>query len=206
MIARTLLSSFLGRVRAGRIDVAEGAHRLAFGPADAPLHAKPSVHDPSFWRALTAGSRGLARSYAAGVWDCDDLVRLVRIAAREVPRLDRLRAFWGTRVSAFRIGAKDTPEAAPAHVAAHYDLGNERLVLQALTIDDAAYEVEKETPCFASEMILPVGRLPSGRLGANRRFRRLFEFYFAWCEGGFLERRKQDIQLLFAKPASQNGH
>src|SRR6185436_10485256 len=39
------------------------------------------------------------------------------------------------------------------------------------------------------------------RLGADRRFRRLFELYFAWSEGGFTERRIQDVQVLFAKPA-----
>jgi cyclopropane-fatty-acyl-phospholipid synthase len=39
------------------------------------------------------------------------------------------------------------------------------------------------------------------RLGADRRFIRLFEFYFAWCEGGFTERRIGDVQALLAKPA-----
>ena len=46
---------------------------------------------PRFWSGLLRGSPGLARSYAAGEWDCDDLVSLVRIGAREMPRLDRLR-------------------------------------------------------------------------------------------------------------------
>ena len=38
-------------------------------------------------------------------------------------------------------------------------------------------------------------------VGADRRFRRLFEFYFAWCEGGFTERRIGDVQALLAKPS-----
>ena len=46
------------------------------------------------------------------------------------------------------------------------------------------------------------GRLcASCRLGYDERFRRLWELYLCYCEGGFRERRIQDIQLLLAKPA-----
>jgi cyclopropane-fatty-acyl-phospholipid synthase len=37
-------------------------------------------------------------------------------------------------------------------------------------------------------------------LGADERFLRLFEFYFAYCEGGFEERVLGDVQLLLTKP------
>ena len=37
-------------------------------------------------------------------------------------------------------------------------------------------------------------------LGYDERFRRLWELYLSYCEGGFRERRIQDVQLLFAKP------
>ena len=71
----------------------EAGSRRSFGPADAELAATVTVNDPSFWRAVARrGSRGLGESYADGAWDCDDLVALVRIAAREVSRLDRWRA------------------------------------------------------------------------------------------------------------------
>ena len=46
-------------------------------------------------------------------------------------------------------------------------------------------------------------RRPSaGRLGYDRRFRRLWELYFAYCEGGFRERRIRVVQLELAKPAT----
>ena len=38
-------------------------------------------------------------------------------------------------------------------------------------------------------------------LGYDRRFRRLWELYFAYSEGGFRERRIGDVQMLLAKPA-----
>ncbi len=37
-------------------------------------------------------------------------------------------------------------------------------------------------------------------LGFSHRFVRMWEFYFAYCEGGFLERTIGDLQLLLAKP------
>ena len=119
------------------------------------------------------------------------------------------------------------------------------MLLQAIVIDDRAYEVEKASRSFIKELIFPSGCLPSvemisrcvaratrlrmldleditghypetlrrwrenfaraaGRvaeLGYDLRFRRLWELYFAYCEGGFLERRIGDVQALLAGPA-----
>jgi cyclopropane-fatty-acyl-phospholipid synthase len=388
MIARALVNGLLGRLRAGRIDVAEGGARRSFGPADADLAATVTVNDPSFWRAVARrGSRGLGESYAAGAWDCDDLVTVVRIAGCEVPRLDRLRAPLAPLRNALAARTRrNTRARARDQAAAHYDLGNELfalfldetmtyscavfdtpdtslreaqeakldmicrklelepadhlveigtgwgslalhaageygcrvttttlsreqhavatrrvreagldgrvkvvledyrdlrgrysklasiemieavgwqhfdtyfeccsrllernglMLLQAITIDDRAYEIEKSARSFSNDVIFPGGCLPSAaeirrataaatdmrildveditagypptlrqwrenwlaaadeaeRLGADRRFIRLFEFYFAWCEGGFTERRIGDVQALLAKPA-----
>ena len=38
------------------------------------------------------------------------------------------------------------------------------------------------------------------QLGLPRRFQRIWEYYFCYCEAGFLERTIGDYQLLFAKP------
>jgi len=386
VIARTLLLAFLGRLRSGRIDFIGQGGRRTVGPPDADLSVAIHVHDPSFWRSLMRGSRGLGESYVDGAWDCDDLVTLVRIAAREAPRLDRLRAPLAPLRNRLTRVPRNHRAGARRHIAAHYDLGNEvfalfldetmtyscgifdddepslreaqeakldlvcrklelgpddhlleigsgwgslalhaagnygcrvttatlsraqlelatarvrdagldervevvlrdyrdlegrhsklasiemieavgwqyfdtffatcskllepdgLMLLQAITIDDAAYEIEKGARSFATELIFPGGCLPSQavirqaigrvtdlrmldvdditasypqtlqrwrenwlaaaddaeRIGADRRFRRLFELYFAWSEGGFTERRIQDVQMLFAKPA-----
>ena len=386
VIARTLLSALLGRVRAGRIEIVEPSARRGFGPPDAALRATIHVRDPSFWRSLLRGSRGVGESYAAGAWACDDLVTLVRIAAREVSRLDRLRAPLAPLRNRLTRVPLNNRAGARRHIAAHYDLGNELfalfldetmtyscgifespetslgeaqerkldlvcrklelepedhlveigsgwgslalhaagnygcrvttttlssaqhelatarvrhagledrvevmlcdyrdlrgrysklasiemieavgwqyfdtffercsrllasdglMLLQAITIDDDAFEIEKGSRSFITELIFPAGCLPSQaairsstgrvtdmrvldidditssyaltlrrwrenwlaaadeaeRLGADRGFRRLFELYFSWSEGGFIERRIQDVQVLFAKPA-----
>ena len=39
-----------------------------------------------------------------------------------------------------------------------------------------------------------------GSLGFDERFRRMWRFYFCYCEGGFLERAISDVQMLFAMP------
>lgn len=118
------------------------------------------------------------------------------------------------------------------------------MLLQAITIDDRAYAVEKATRSFIKEYIFPGGALPSlsvitralarrtdlqvlgledltehyvetlrrwrgnllehaetlRELGYDERFRRIWRLYLAYCEGGFAERRINDVQILLGKP------
>jgi cyclopropane-fatty-acyl-phospholipid synthase len=119
------------------------------------------------------------------------------------------------------------------------------MLLQAITMDDRAFEVEKATRSFMKTVIFPGCCLPSvevirgcvdrstdmraldiedigdhypetlqrwrdlflanepriAELGYDRRFRRIWHFYLAWCQAGFIERRTSDAQVLLAKPA-----
>jgi cyclopropane-fatty-acyl-phospholipid synthase len=386
MIARTLASAVLGLLREDRIELVDGAWRRAFGPADARLRATVHVNDREFWRALARGSTPLAECYAADGWDCDDLVSLVRIGARQLPRVDVLRRpFTPLRNALTRI-PHNTRDGARRAIAAHYDLGNDMfrlfldetmtyscavweapdmtlaeaqeakldrvcrkleltpddhvieigtgwgsfalhaagrygcrvttttiseeqyalavervreaglddrvtvlfedyrdlrgsfsklasiemieavgwqyfdaffsscsrllepdglMLLQAIVVDDRAFEIEKASRGFVTDLIFPAGCLPSvevisrstaratdmrmldleditadyprtlrewrqnfvrnadraAELGYDRRFRRLWDLYLCWCEGGFLERRIGDVQVLLAKPA-----
>jgi cyclopropane-fatty-acyl-phospholipid synthase len=375
----------LGRIESGRLEVVEGGRHRFFGPSDSALRATITVHSPRFWPSYFRGSAGLARSYRDGEWTCDDLVSLVRIGAREMPRLDRVRRPLNPLQRAFTRVARNTRDRARRHVAAHYDLGDELfevfldgtmtyscalfdapgtslaeaqerkldaicrklqlgpgdhvleigsgwgsfaihaagrygcrvttttisrsqhdtavervreeglsdrvevlfedyrdlrgrydklvsvemieavgwqyfddffrrcsdllapdglMLLQAILIDDDAFEAEKATRSFMNEFIFPSGCLPSLRvvedctrrvtdmalagveditahypetlrrwrenfvaasgrvaeLGYDRAFRRLWELYFAYCEGGFRERRITVAQLALAKP------
>jgi cyclopropane-fatty-acyl-phospholipid synthase len=386
MFARFASSLVLGRLREGRLEIVEPGRRRGFGPPAAPLVATVRAHDSSFWRALLGGSRGLADAYGAGAWDSEDLVTLVRIGAREMPRLDRWRRPLAPLRNLLSRVPRNTRAASRRHVAAHYDLGNDLfrlfldesmtyscavferpqaslqeaqevklervcrklelgpedhvleigtgwgsfalhaagrfgcrvttttisreqhevasrrvreagledrvtvlledyrdvrgrydklvsiemieavgwqyydlffrrcgelldprglMLLQAIVIDDRAYEVEKASRSFIKELIFPSGCLPSvevisrcvarathlrmldleditghypetlrrwrenfvrlagraGELGYDMRFRRLWELYLAYSEGGFLERRIGDVQALLAGPA-----
>jgi cyclopropane-fatty-acyl-phospholipid synthase len=386
MFARHLSVALLNRLREGRVELHDGQHRQSFGPPDASLSATVRLHDDSFLRALPRGSLALAESYAAGAWDSDDLVTLVRVCARELPRIDRWRRPLAPLRSALSRVPRNTRDGSRRHIAAHYDLGNDMfrlfldetmtyscaffespqvslreaqeakldrvcrklelgpddqvleigtgwgsfalhaagrygcrvttttisreqhkvavervraagledratvlledyrdlrgrfdklvsiemieavgwqyfdvffrrcaellrpdglMLLQGITIADRAYELEKASRSFVRQLIFPAGCLPSmavirrcvdrvtdmrmldleditahypetlrrwrenfvrsanraAELGFDQRFRRLWELYFAWCEGGFRERRIGDVQALLAKPS-----
>jgi cyclopropane-fatty-acyl-phospholipid synthase len=387
MIARIAASAVLGRMRAGHVEIVEpDGTGHEFGPRGADLSTTLRVHDPAFWRALIRGSRALAELYASEGWDADDMVTAVRIGAREMQRLDRLRAPLAPLRNALSRVPRNTRTGARRHVSAHYDLGNEMfglflddsmtyscayfeepgmtlheaqlakldrvcrklelnpddhlieigtgwgslalhaageygcrvttttisneqhaaaservraaglddrievvledyrdlrgsysklasiemieavgwqyfdlffrccsqllapdgmMLLQAITITDSAYAIEKGSRSFAKELIFPAGCLPSvevisrsvaeqtdmrlldldditanypptlaawrenfsaaaprlEELGYDRRFRRLWELYLTWSEGGFREGRIQDHQVLLGKPA-----
>jgi cyclopropane-fatty-acyl-phospholipid synthase len=390
-VARWLALRLLSRARGGELVLVEGSRRLVFGQrlARSPLSVVLRVRSARFYRQLLRGSVGLAESYVDGLWDCDDLVALTRIAARNVGTLDRLRRAFSPVLIPMQRWARwlerNTPGRARERVAAHYDLGNElfsqfldptmmyscavfespqdtleqaslaklqrvctklklgprdhvleigtgwggfalyaaerhgcrvttttisaeqhayatervreaglqdrvtvlfqdyrelagvydklvsiemieavgwqyfptffkrcsqllgddgAMLLQAIVIEDDAYEVEKAAKSFMNTHVFPGGCLPSmeviGRtvarvtdfrqahveditahyaltlqrwrerflaaserlsaLGYDERFRRLWELYLSYCEGGFRERRIQDVQLLLAKP------
>ncbi len=70
--------------------------------------------------------------------------------------------------------------------------------------------LEEITPHYARTLRLWRQRfLAAGdrlaELGLSRRFQRIWEYYFCYCEAGFLERTIGDYQLLFAKPRHREG-
>ena len=98
-------------------------------PAVADLRATVTIHDPAAWRAPLRGSVGLGEAYVDGLWETDDLVALMRIAARELRHLDGLRGAVATSPRpAHRLRGlvpDNTRERARRHISAHYDLGND---------------------------------------------------------------------------------
>ena len=392
--ARWLVLRVLARIGGGELELVEledGDVRVRLGElvAERPLRAVVHVRSPRFYRQLLRGSIGLCESYVDGLWECDDLVALTRIAALNVGALDRLRRVLAPALIPVqrwaRWLARNTPMRSRRRIAAHYDLGNElfalfldrtmmyscavfeqphtsledaslaklervcakldlrpqdhlleigtgwgglalyaaehygchvttptisreqhayacarvheagledrvtvllkdyrelrgrydklvsiemieavgwqyfptyfrrcsellvndgAMLLQAITIEDRAYAVEKAGRSFINTYIFPGGCLPSleviarslarvtdmrqihleditehyattlarwrerfvdaaervAELGYDERFRRLWELYLSYCEGGFRERRIQDVQLLLAKP------
>jgi cyclopropane-fatty-acyl-phospholipid synthase len=135
---RRLALRALAGIHGGRLDLIEKDRRLSFGEADADLAATIEVHSARFYRAMLGGSVGLGEAYRDGVWDCDDLVALVRIAARNMGTLDR----WRRRLhpllaplqrTLWRV-PRNSRRGARRHISAHYDLGND---LFALYLDES---------------------------------------------------------------------
>lgn len=93
-----------------------------------------TVHHPATYRALlTGGSVGLARSYAAGWWDTDDLVALLRLATRRLPAPESPLALLGWLAGRRRPdrsgGRADDRARDRADIEAHYDLGDDFFAL-----------------------------------------------------------------------------
>jgi cyclopropane-fatty-acyl-phospholipid synthase len=137
--ARRLALGALSRLRSGRLDLIEpDGRQLRFGEANADLAATIEVHSPGFYRAMLGGSVGLGEAYRDGIWDCQDLVALLRIAARNMGTLDRWRrrfhpVLTPLQRTLWRV-PRNSRRAARRHISAHYDLGND---LFALYLDES---------------------------------------------------------------------
>jgi cyclopropane-fatty-acyl-phospholipid synthase len=128
-LARAGVGTVLGHLRNGRIDVVDGSRERSFGPSDAELTATVRINDPAAWRDPLHGSVGLGEGYVAGRWETDDLVALIRIAARELQGMDGIRRAVALPRGAWHrlrgLVPENTRTGARRNISAHYDLGND---------------------------------------------------------------------------------
>ena len=144
-MTRRLLETFFKRIHHGHVEVRDAGRVHRYGPADAELRVVVSIHSPAAWRAWLRGSTGLAESYANGLWDCDDLVTLVRIAAREMRRYDRPRELLVPLQRLAAMVPRNSRLRARRHIAAHYDLGDDLFELfldEGMNYSSALFEDE----------------------------------------------------------------
>jgi cyclopropane-fatty-acyl-phospholipid synthase len=144
-IARALIKLMLRRVASGKLVVLEADRARRYG-REGP-EALVTIHSPGVWKLLLRGSLGLADGYAERLWDSPDVVAVVRLAARNAHRLDRLRAWMAPIARPWRaIRASVTPPTRRRNrrdIAAHYDLGQAlftRMLDPTLTYSCALFE------------------------------------------------------------------
>jgi cyclopropane-fatty-acyl-phospholipid synthase len=126
--ARAIVTRLLRRIEGGFLRVVEPGRTHTFGAPDEVLRATVTLHDAGVWRALLRGSTGLGESYMDGRWDVDDLTALVRLAARNAHKLDRLRTRFALLVGPVQLvrrGRANTVRRSRRQIARHYDLGND---------------------------------------------------------------------------------
>ena len=105
-----------------------------------------TLRRPGFARALMRGSNGLGESYAEGVWECDDPVALIRLAARNADQIDAVRRRWQPLLAPFGRRSVNTRGRSRRQIAAHYDLGNRLFELfldESMTYSCAVFEDEQ---------------------------------------------------------------
>jgi cyclopropane-fatty-acyl-phospholipid synthase len=115
----------------GQVAVVDAQGRAVFGDTtgEPPLQATIRIHSPAAYRALLHAGRGIATAYTDGLWDADDLVAVIRIAARTMNRIDP----WSAKAAVVtdpirRLAAIHRSNRRPKsrkNVERHYDLGND---------------------------------------------------------------------------------
>ena len=131
-LQRRLFLNILANLQGGLISLrdADGSHQLGDVSGADALEAHVAVWNPEFYgAALRAQSAGVGRAYMQGMWDCENLVDLIRIFARNENVLRRWTAptrgvsglwhrfsFWLQR---------NTLRGARRNISYHYDQGED---------------------------------------------------------------------------------
>ena len=156
-LAERLVQRALGAVDGGTLTLSAAGRNRTYGRG-AP-EVRLTVHDPAFYRRLALhGSVGAGESYMDGDWDCDDLVALVRLMARNRPALERLEG-WAAAPAALAnaIGhwrRRNSKPGSRSNIGAHYDLGDalfELFLDERMMYSAAVFDRGDETLDEASE-------------------------------------------------------
>jgi len=150
-IAKSIFLRTLAGLRVGKVELVcpEATYRFgapALAQEQDSLHAVVVVHEDRFFlRALLAGDIGVGEAYMAAEWSTPDLVAVVRLAVRNLERLENSNRLF----TAFRRLAdflahrrnRNSQSGSRRNIAYHYDLGNNfyRLFLDANLAYSCAY-------------------------------------------------------------------
>jgi cyclopropane-fatty-acyl-phospholipid synthase len=117
------------------------------------LRATVWINDPAFYRFLAAnGSVGAGEAFMEGLWQCDDLVAVMRMLVRNRDLLDAMERgparVTGVAMRAWHALRRNTRDGSRKNIAAHYDLGNDFFSLfldENLMYSSAIFASESET-------------------------------------------------------------
>lgn len=151
--ARRLLHRALDGLRGGTVTVVDYGGEIVHGSGDPAVRIV--VNAPAFYRrAAFGGVLGAGESYMDGDWDCDDLVGLVRVLARDrrtQEDVNRGRGTVATCADSLRhLARRNSRSGSARNVEAHYDLGNdffrlfldERMMYSAAVFDAGCESLE----------------------------------------------------------------
>ena len=148
---RTTAERALGGIRNGTVAIESPFGTSTHGVGE-PV-ARVRVHDPACFRRMALGGTvGAGESYMAGLWDCDDLVALVRIMLRNRAALSALEGLAAVpaavRDALGHLLRRNSRPGSRRNIREHYDLGNEffRLFLdERLMYSAAVYDSPDDT-------------------------------------------------------------
>jgi cyclopropane-fatty-acyl-phospholipid synthase len=166
-MARRLVLGQLEHIKHGTLVLRDQEQRHVFGGPESvrsttgmrELNVTVTVNDPRFYGDIAfGGSIGAGESWMHGRWDCDDLVSLVRIMARNQELLDGMERGLA-RLSRplqklFHWANRNSRRGAERNIAAHYDLGNDFFQLwldESMMYSCAIFDREDATLAEAQE-------------------------------------------------------
>jgi cyclopropane-fatty-acyl-phospholipid synthase len=129
-LAKKLTLASLAKLEEGFIRLHAGGELHELGDPASTLRADIHVHDERFFtRALLGGDIAFGESYMNGEWSTDDLVAVVRIAARNLARVEKSNGLVSSisRLAdtlRHRLRA-NTVSGSRRNIHEHYDLSNE---------------------------------------------------------------------------------
>ena len=180
----------LEKIQGGRLTLIDGDETNIFGrPVEdrEDLSVTLYVNDEEFYSTVAfGGSLGAGEAFMLGQWQCDDLVRLVRLMISNRDVLDSLE----DRVSPFAIWRRrflhwlnrNTTSRSRRNIRSHYDLGNEFFKLfldESMTYSCGFFEDKSSTLAKAQQAKL---RIICSKLQLSREDR-IVEIGTGW--GGF---------------------
>lgn len=127
---QTLVYNYLSKLQYGGITIYENAQVRSFGNIQHKLQAIIKVKDVSFYKQIVwGGGLGLAEGYILGIWETEDLTKLLRILAlnlQVVDTVDRSLLGAGIRFVAnlMHYVNRNNLSGAKKNISHHYDLGN----------------------------------------------------------------------------------
>ena len=132
-VGKRLFLSTLKELTGGVLELVSRDGTLIFGDGSEELRARLVVHDDRFFRhALLGGDTGLGEAYTSGEWSSPDLVALIRLAARNLQRLEDGGTSFSSLFSSLSRLTDNlrhrlaTPIAGSRrNIRAHYDLSND---------------------------------------------------------------------------------
>jgi cyclopropane-fatty-acyl-phospholipid synthase len=133
LLRQRLIAQFV-ELRGGRLLLRDALGEVALGRDSDGIVVRLEVKDAAFYRAVAAnGSVGAGEAYMDDLWDCDDLVALMRLLVRNRDVLDGMETglarLGGLAMRGWNALRRNTRDGSRRNIAAHYDLGNEFFAL-----------------------------------------------------------------------------
>jgi len=145
-VAKTLFFKVLDTLGDGRLEIVCPEDTYVFGSPGAELKAVLVVHNERFFRrALFGGDMGMGESFMQGDWSSPDLVVLVRLAVRNLNRIEhgnKLFSMLSSIADTIRHRFRGNSQSGSRrNIGYHYDLGNDfyRLFLDSSMAYSCAY-------------------------------------------------------------------